>query len=116
MACTAIETLWTSRIGDTAKTLLLALAQDDVLLDFADFESVELRMRLRSDPAADIFVFPVTAYAGGNPDYNAEVVFEFDTLVAGLYSAEVVATLTGGTVVTFPDDERLLLRFWPERV
>lgn len=108
---------WTTKIGNSAKTLVLALANDGVLVSFGSLSGPggvgAPQLRIRRKSGETVLSFDLEAYAGADPDYNAQRVFtadDFGAIDPGLYIAEVDARISGQDV-TFPDDGFLELRF-----
>lgn len=105
--------MWTSKVGATAKPLLLSLTNNGVLMDFADITNPVFRMRLRSSETGWV-EFEVTAYDDTEnvpARYNAQVVFgDWSEVTEGVYIGEVDATINGDDV-SFPDDGYITLKF-----
>lgn len=111
--------MWTSKIGNTAKPLVLSLTNDGTPVSFAALTgpggsgAPQLRMRQRTEPPSAAVSFDLTAYVDPDGVYNSQKVFsaaDFAQLSPGTYIAEVDAYL-GGQNVTFPDGGYILLRF-----
>lgn len=116
----SMREMWVTKIGNRAKTFLIGLVRNDVLLTFTDLSGPGgsgaplFRMRLRTEEPTESLEFTVTAYTdtlNDPPVYNAQVDFgSFTDIVPGIYIAEVNAHLDGADV-DFPDDSYFLLKF-----
>jgi hypothetical protein len=105
--------MWTSKLGATGKPLVLGLLVSGELVDFEDLTTPTLFMRKKHAEPLTTLQFAVTAYTdtlNDPPAYNAQVLFNFDDIQEGEYLAEIVAEI-GETIVSFPDDSYLTLRF-----
>jgi hypothetical protein len=113
--------MWTSKIGNVAEHLRLGLSNEGALLD-VDLDltgpggsgAPQFRCRLRNVEDAQSHSFDVLAYLDTQndpPQFNAVVVFDFDTLTTpGVYVCEVDAEIDG-EAVSFPSASNILIEF-----
>lgn len=96
---------FTSKVGNEAEPMILALTSDGGLLDFADLSDVVLRVRLKNEPSGTVTEYAVAEYTDDPENFNAEVTHNgWQGLSPGKYIAHVRATVNGETVF-FPPDE-----------
>lgn len=109
--------MWTSKIGNVGKPLLLGLTHEGDLVDFEELSgpggtgAPQLRLRPRTFATDTTLSFDVEAYDGDLEGYNAQVTFtDFTGIEARAYLVEVDASF-GGQDITFPEDGHIEIGF-----
>lgn len=116
--------IWTSKLYNIGRPLIIGLYRNDTLLDFTLLSgpngvgAPQLRMRKRTDVPADAVSFDLAVYTDVDntpAKFNAQHVWtalDFDSLEAGRYIAEVDAHYLGENI-TLPDDGYFEMRLLP---
>ena len=114
--------MWTSKLGNVGKPLIIGLYRNGSLVDFTLLSgpggagAPQLRIRERIAAPGTEQTFDLVIYTDVDntpPKFNAQrvwVIGDFSSLVATRYIAEVDAHLNGEDI-TFPDDSYFELKF-----
>ncbi|MCP4967386.1 MAG: hypothetical protein GY926_19410 [bacterium] len=114
--------MWTSKLGLTAKPLILGLTQSGVLVNFSTLTgpggsgAPQLRLRTECDRQVNAVSFDMVIYVdpGIPAQYNAQRIWvpgDFASLRATTYFGEVDAQLDTGKDVSFPDGGYFTIKF-----
>lgn len=113
---TDFSTDWVSTIGATGDILVMALSDENGLIDVGSMTneggSGAPQLRMRRQNSSTVLSFDVTEYTDDNDParYNAQVQFSFDDITPGVWLAQVVGEIDG-QVYRFPRDSYQRLKF-----
>ena len=117
---TALRRLWSRPQGAFGKPLIFGLRRNGSLISVATLATPQLKFRLRTQTraeavtgAGDLLVYADTV--NNPPLYNVQYNWDAsDPDTPGVYIVELDALDSGGAPITFPSDERFLIRILPD--